>query len=237
MNFTVVQSEFEIVHRVFIPYNWVDIPLHPFHPQQVAEGDDRGFDPGLTGTYRVEQRAVLCPYRDLDASPVKDKEKRAGITRHFDESNVSNHSGALHSGLEPQQPSRIQKDSVPLNTGIASLGNVRAYLLASPVDHQTHLRMEGSAAEPIVMGAGLVAPIDWLFDIAIGVGNPAEPQVILSGEHDGFPAYEIYVYAGRDKSSPTTVLQWLPPIESGVLALAGNDPDTPVEERTKPIEQ
>ncbi|MGC6505959.1 MAG: hypothetical protein ACON39_05240 [Coraliomargaritaceae bacterium] len=237
VDFTVVQSEFEIVHRVFIPYNWVDIPLHPFHPQQVAEGDDRGFDPGLTGTYRVEQRAVLCPYRDLDASPVKDNEKRAGITRHFDESNVSNHSGALHSGLEPQQPSRIQKDSVPVNTGIASLGNVRAYLLASPVDHQTHLRMEGSAAEPIVMGAGLVAPIDWLFDIAIGVGNPAEPQVILSGEHDGFPAYEIYVYAGRDKSSPTTVLQWLPPIESGVLALAGNDPDTPVEERTKPIEQ
>ena len=53
---TVVQSEFEIVNRVFIPYNWVDIPWHPFHADDVAEGDDRDFDATLAGTYRVEQR-------------------------------------------------------------------------------------------------------------------------------------------------------------------------------------
>ena len=60
VNFTVVQAEFEIVHRVFIPYNWVDIP-HFRHTGEVAEGDNRNFDPSLGGSYRVEQRILVNP--------------------------------------------------------------------------------------------------------------------------------------------------------------------------------
>ena len=68
---TVVQSEFQIVNRVFIPYNWVDIPWHPFHTDDVAEGDHRDFDPILEGSYRVEQRVVVNPYKDLVANGIR----------------------------------------------------------------------------------------------------------------------------------------------------------------------
>ena len=103
---TIVQSEFDIVNRVFIPCNWVNVP-HPGHAIHVAEGDGRSYDPLLQGSYRVEQSVIICPFEDLSSSRYKSVLKNPGTTRHFYNSDVVNHTGATHSGLEPVQPSYI----------------------------------------------------------------------------------------------------------------------------------
>ena len=69
VHLTVVEAEFDVVHRVFIPYNWVDVP-HPAHLFHVAEGDDRSFDSTLSGTFRVEQRMLLIPFEELASNLV-----------------------------------------------------------------------------------------------------------------------------------------------------------------------
>jgi len=50
------------------------------------------------------------------------------------------------------------------------------------------------------------------------------PVFSLSGEHDGFPAYEIYI---NPEQVVTNVLQWSPDINDGVLELLFG-PDTPI---------
>ena len=191
---TVVQSEFDIVNRVFIPYNWVNVP-HPGHSIHVAEGDDRSYDPLLQGRYRVAHSVIICPFEDLSSSRYKSVLRNPGITRHFYNSDVVNHTGATHSGLEPVQPSYIIEGATVADGEEAqadvSLVTVRL-LSESTSSTQTFIELKGSAKEPIVAFA---APIDWRFNIGVNISDPINPKYAFSGIHDGFPAYEVYINA------------------------------------------
>jgi hypothetical protein len=82
----------------------------------------------------------------------------------------------------------------------------------------TTVRFHGGAAEPIVIGA---AEINWDFSITINIGDPVKPRYKVSGEQDGFPAYEIYIKTDDPPSAEkvTKAYQWKPPIERGVESL------------------
>ena len=221
---TVVQSEFDIVNRVFIPYNWVNVP-HPAHAIHVAEGDDRGYDPQLQGTFRVEQTVIICPYEDLSSNRYKSVQATPGITRHFYNSDVVNHTGATHSGLEPVQPSYIMPGATVADgeEAQADVSKVTVHLLPdSTSSNQTFVELRGSAKEPIVAFA---APIDWRFNIGININDPINPKYAFSGIHDGFPAYEVYINGRLENFPVTEVLQWSPTLDKGVLELLG-DADT-----------
>jgi hypothetical protein len=217
---TIVQSEFEIVNRVFIPYNWVDIPWHPFHTDDVAEGDDRDFDSTLEGTYRVEQRVVVNPYEDLSSNRIRSQSTTPGATNHFDEDDVVNFDeDALHSGLAAVQPSYIPEGATLDNSGFADITQVAITLLNDLTnDTQTFVELKGSASEPIVF---LAQPIDWQFNVGVEIDDPLNPTVAFSGMHDGFPAYEVYINANHPIFPVTEVLEWAPPIDKGVLELFG----------------
>lgn len=217
---TVIQSEFEIVHRVFIPYNWVDIPWHPFHADDVAEGDDRDFDPTLAGTYRVEQKVVINPYKDLVSNRIRSKSIIPGETKHFDEDDVVNFDeDAKHSDLTAVQPSYIPHGAIVHNSGFADITEVTITLLNYLTnDKQTIVELKGSASEPIVF---LAAPIDWQFNVGVEIDDPLNPTAVFSGLHDGFPAYEIYINANHPIFPVTEVLKWAPSIDKGVLELVG----------------
>ena len=62
-------------------------------------------------------------------------------------------------------------------------------------DIRTSVRFHGKAKEPIVRPA---PAIDWNFLLAIDISNPLRHRYFLSGKHDGFPAYEIYMKTVED---------------------------------------
>ena len=87
-------------------------------------------------------------------------------------------------------------------------------------DTRTFVRFHGSATNPLIR---IAAAIDWNFLLGIDIKNPLRPRYLLSGKHDGFPAYEIYmktVKDGRPKLKQiTTLYQWKPPVKRSVEAL------------------
>ncbi len=216
---TVVQTQFQIDLRVFIPYNWVNIPLHP----SVAGGDKRSYDPSLSGTYRVSQKAILNLYKEWVPeieNRMIDNGKSAGITYHYSTSDVTNfNSGAKHSEDTTVKPSYVNSGAIPSDSGIADLSGVEVTVLSSlSNDNRVTVEFEGEAAEPILPVA---APINWRFSVGISKTNPLNPSFSLEGAHDGFPAYEIYVNCKHPKFLHTEVLTWKPPLSADVWELVG----------------
>ena len=92
----------------------------------------------------------------------------------------------------------------------------------SIADHIAKVRIDGSAGEPIVFPA---EPIDYSFTVSIDSTDPLNPKFQLSGEQDGFPAYEVYVRT-KKQTNPnqgsedvTPMYQWKPAIGIGVEEL------------------
>ena len=224
---TVVQTDFVINVRVFIPYNWVNIP-HPAHGNEVAEGDKRGFDPTLKGTFRLAQREVINPYPDMTpfSGPfVEDGYKGAGVSSHYRNEDVINFDdGVAHSGLAAVQPSYIKQNAVATNAGVANTDKLQANIEAALSDDlKTFITFVGGAAEPIIFGA---AEIDYEITVGIIISDPLNPKFSISGDHDGFPSYEVYINANHKIFPVTKVLQWNPPIADGVTELMSNLDET-----------
>lgn len=222
---TVVQSEFVVDLRVFIPYAWVDIPLHPLYGDVVAEGDNRGFDPTLLGTFRLAHREVINPYPQF----VKNAEDRlvdpvyraAGMTKHYRNSDVVNYDSSVnHSGLVSGAPSVIAPGATPVATGYADVSDIAAEILTSASsDVVTFANFSGSGSEPLIYPA---ASIDWDIDVAINISDPLNPLFVVDGEHDDFPAYELYINANHPIFPVTEAFSSLPDPADGVLELMTN---------------
>ena len=217
---TVVEAEFEIINRVFIPYNWVNIPWHPFNLNEVAAGDDRDFSPALEGTYRVEQKVTVVPFKELSAERMLDYSKSPGLSIHYHEDDVFNfNDGAEHSENTTLQPSYIESDAEILNSGEAGVENVNANILEDvSSDELLVIELAGAATEPLVEGA---QAIDWIFNVGVEIEDVLAPNFIFSGLLDGFPAYEVYIFPKRENALVTEILNWSPNIEDGVLKLFG----------------
>ena len=238
---TVVQTQFQIDLRVFIPYNWVNIP-HLLHISQVAKGDSRTYDPDLNGTYRVAQRAIVNLYQEWVPeieNRMIDNWKSAGVSEHYWDWDVINwDTWAKHSQNTIVSPSYISSGAVLQNSGTADLSQVDSFIEGSgPTglsdNTKTFMKFEGSAAEPIIIGA---ATIDWRIYVGISKSDPLNPQYVMQGVHDGFPAYEIYINSAHQIFQPTNVLQWGPDPAVGVLELIGW-PDVTLATKTGLIQQ
>lgn len=221
---TVIQSEFVVDLRVFIPYNWVNIP-HLLYHDLVAEGDDRGFDPTLSGAFRLAHREVVNPYpqfvKNVENRLVDPTYKAAGMSKHFHESDVTNFdSSVAHSGLVGGPPSVIKPGAAPVDSGYADVSEIVGKIQTSiSSDVVTVANFKGSGSESIIIGA---ASIDWDIDVAIDISDPLNPLFAVDGEHDNFPAYELYINANHPVFPVTTAFSSLPNPSSGVLELITN---------------
>jgi hypothetical protein len=221
---TVVQTQFQIDLRIFIPYNWVDIPWHPNHIGQVAKGDTRSYDPQLNGSYRVAQSAILNLYKEWVPEVEQrliDSGKSAGNSAHYGFIYVNNYDPfAKHSDLAAVKPSFINPGSPSFGVGTSNLSRVDSEIIsASTNDEQCFVRFEGAAGEPIIL---LAADINWQFDVGISKQDPLNPTFYMLGSHDGFPAYEIYINSRHPVFPYTDILQWKPTLNVGVLELMDN---------------
>ena len=247
---TVVDAEFIAILRIFIPYDWVKIPYHPFHTDHVAKGDARDYAPDLSGTHRVMQTSVITPYPDLSPSGFKlvagapQNENFGGESRHYKWSTSLNDPAGftfstlpVHSGLQVNgRPGYLTPLALADNYTSSVQGDYLVAVAAAKTDDmffaqsarsktETTVRLFGAAKEELVF---LAADIDWEFHVTVNIANPIAPRFRLKGKQDGFPAYEIYMR--RVQNAPvadTTVLyQWKPPLSRDVMSLTpivGND--------------
>ncbi|NJM54903.1 MAG: hypothetical protein HC841_02335 [Verrucomicrobiae bacterium] len=88
---TVVQSEFPIILRAFIPYKWTQPDVSPTTYTIAAEGDNRGLilsdGPFSSAPFRVRQKIIITPYADLTAQTDIVDERvadTAPLSRHYD---------------------------------------------------------------------------------------------------------------------------------------------------------
>jgi hypothetical protein len=89
--------------------------------------------------------------------------------------------------------------------------------------------LDGGPGMPLSMAAQVFATLDWDFTITIDTSS-GMPEWTLTGKHDGFPAYELYIndteiYRYSPGPAPysffTQVRKLLPPLDVKVGNLSG----------------
>jgi hypothetical protein len=96
----------------------------------------------------------------------------------------------------------------------------------NPDSNEVTISFNGSAGEPIVIGAW---PIDYEIDITIDSTDPLAPTFKVVGWQDGFPAYEGYARPVDLDNGPagfTPLYQWKPELSATVLRLGATHNET-----------
>lgn len=254
---TVVDAEFIAILRIFIPYDWVKIPVFPQFAHVVAKGDNRDYAPDLSGTHRIKQTSIITPFPDLSPSAFKigqgtpENYNDIGETRHykwatslsapagFTAATLTNHAGNQVGGRPGYLTAAALADTEvgPIGgdylneKGFASTANM-LFTDVSRSTVESTVRLYGKAKEPLI---ALAASIDWDFYITVNIANPVAPTVKCKGKQDGFPAYEIYMRRAQNVpvGETTNVYRWKPPLARGVESLSDLLDEEPVNEPTK----
>lgn len=214
-------NEFEVRVSTFIPGNYVEgFGLHCGPPiqQLYFAGDNRTFSPRIL-SYRTLQIVTVIP--DAIADP--DGLKEGSLFNAAGESK-SYAADALADGkIDAADDDRVLLDCHLLeNRRAADTSDMRIDVTRINA-YQVSVHLHGNAANPLVVGAQILAPIDWDLTINIDTASPI-PLWTLSGTHDGFPAYEIYIngtpiYTYDPGPAPYTVRQvvrLLPPMDVAI---------------------
>ena len=223
---TVVQAEFPVILRAFIPYKWTQ-PLEEYEGWNLppfvnytiaAEGDKRGLllnDDDAP--FRVKQKIEITPFEDLHTQADISQNRlvvdnTAPLSRHFDKHVAVpiNERGGVHgynliSGISPR------------HSGEPSLSVLRYDFQARSSSRNVTYRLQVSAEDGAlpwyVSWATFATPnIDWKYDIKVDCTDPVKPKINAKGERDGFPAYEIL--AITSDGTIKEVYYWRPPVNA-----------------------
>jgi hypothetical protein len=209
----VKSRRFEVKFMTFIPSNYIrNDHLGLLHPQGfcsdgvdlwplVGGADNRGFNPhadSQTGydapKYRTRQRVTLEQVPDgnggtklqqVESIPFQ----RAGISRSFTfEALQHGVVGRIDkSDYDPLHDCYLRHDEHRGNTD-------KMNVIATPSQHSPNLwgvNFNGKSTNGLVT---LLAPaIDWQ-NLQVNINaSTAKPEVLINGQHDQFPAYEVYI--------------------------------------------
>lgn len=182
---------FEISLSSFIPHdNVVGGPFDRCIPgrQLYFAGDDRGFSATAT-SFRTRHVVTVVPEvsGDADGDGIADGTTPlplVGETRSY------TIEALLDNGrIGPEDDDGVLGDCFLLHgSGTASTGNMRV-LVTRTGDHSVRARIFGGASNPLSFAA---PAIDWDVTVTIDTST-GTPQWTLTGAHDGFPAFELYV--------------------------------------------
>jgi len=201
---TVVQSEFPVVIRAFIPYLWSE----PEQPASfldailgilytaIAEGDDRKALTKIDSdqiSYRSRQRVILTPYKDLHGSFDRSADREETVadlsTHHVKQLSVPlldlfNKHGDSWESNGPVVHEEGQPIFVSSN-----------YQKNTYVDKIVSLNIIGSSedgAMPWYIPSAVTPNIDWDIEVSLDAhADPLNPRLAAMGSRDKFPAYEI----------------------------------------------
>lgn len=190
-------------------------------------GDNRDFH-SAAPTYRLRQLVTVITDANVDANGIKDgsvrnlaREAKAfaedamadGIIDTADEDGISDDCRLFHRAHLAETD---LMDVTVTRTGLKSL----------------EIHFSGTLDSPMVGPAQVLGAIDW--DFTLTLDDTVEPGAwTLSGAHDGFPAYEIYINGEQiyrhDPGPPPydfakNVRKLLPPLDVEVTRISGELP-------------
>ena len=216
---TIVQSEFLIQVKAFIPYAWTEAEnLGPANPMfgAVAKGDlhpGHGFRPATPGfinaystdkdkttdpphewfrnaPFRVCQTIILTPYEELH--PTADiSGKRILMTAPLSETYVK------FTGVDPSEMGLLNGYLALLPAGFLNSGkpppNADEYDNVSRGGRIVELTIDGGGKDGAIP-ATLAPDVHWRLSLKVSCeADPLSPEIEFGGEHDSYPAYEIIV--------------------------------------------
>jgi hypothetical protein len=219
---TVVQAEFPVNYSVFIPYQWVDIPIHPDNvlDDKIARGDDREFSENYLSSARVRHRFVITPYKQIDSSILRNGSEEKGTSGSI---NYRKSTSVPYPALPYTILNRLlvnpQITEGPQN---ADLQYVKAAISSQSNMTTAIISLNCRADEPIVNPS---AAIDWDITISVTIDDPINPKYKIYGVQDGFPAYEFYIESSSQQTKIPMYL-FFPPSDATVLSLLPTASDT-----------
>lgn len=195
---------------IFIPQN--NLPNPADGGTTIFEGDNRTFNKNAT-SFRCRQKVTVVPVESLNASGLKPGsiENLVGTTRKYDPATSLDSQGNLTAAARADM---VQGPPMMLEYGVASNADMHVSVTRSGA-RRLRVMLQGSAANPLVFSA---PAIDWNIIIDIDATDRGRPKYTVTGSHDGFPAYELYlfdqrIYAYDPVAAGETPLALFPPMD------------------------
>lgn len=190
-------------------------------------GDNRGFDPDAEN-FRLRQRVTLIPDEMDDPDGVHEDgvSNEAGEVSAFAEDAMAD--GVIGDGDEDG----ISDDCILFHKAHRAETDLMDVTVTRTGPKSLQARFKGTLDSPLVGPAEVLGAIDWDFTLTLDITT--EPGIwTLSGAHDGFPAYEIYVNGAplyrHDPGTPPyefakDTRKLLPPLDIGIAEISGELP-------------
>jgi hypothetical protein len=195
VSFTVEAEEFKISFSAFIPGDHVTGPptekcfsfdLPPVR-QLFFKGDNRNFS-ATAASFRTRQLVTVIANEAEDADGLKE-----GTIQNLVGESRSYASDALDDGKIDANDEDDIKDDCTLFHDSATAGPDSMVVQIDRVNADTvQVDLDGGPGMPLSTAAQVFGTLDWDFTITIDTSS-GMPEWTLTGEHDGFPAYELYI--------------------------------------------
>jgi hypothetical protein len=190
-------------------------------------GDDRDFHPAAP-SYRLRQLVTVIADEELDVDGLQDGsiQNLAGEVRAYAED-------AMADGvIDEADEDGVAGDCRLFHRAHLTETDLMDVTVNRTGPHAVEIRFAGTLDSPLVGLAQVLGAIDW--DFTLTLDDSVEPGVwTLSGAHDGFPAYEIYVNGAtvyhHDPGAPpydfaNHIRKLLPPLDVEVMEISGDLP-------------
>lgn len=193
--YTVGGEQFRINFSAFIPANNVaggptEFCLKPsLFPRRELyyKGDERWHDP-LSEKFRVRELLTVITDSSEDSDGLKDGSKQLLVSQ-----SRSYASDAVEDGvLSASDEDGISRDCVLFHDAATAPPDNMSVTVRRSGPKAVKIEMKGGPPNPLSTLAKLLGTLDWHFFITID-STSGTPVWTLSGAHDGFPAYEIYI--------------------------------------------
>lgn len=184
------EEQYEVELTSFIRAPWIEGPPVPrcrFEDERprplIFDGDGRGFQAGAA-SYRTRQTATLVTDEDVDADGLVSHENLVGETLAFAQD-------ALADGrIDESDEDGILLDCHLLHDRDTASNADMSVQSLGPVSNGTvRIRLSGGPGNPLVRFS---CDIDWNLSLTLTDDGTATSYQLV-GNHDGFPAYEVYV--------------------------------------------
>ena len=198
---TVVQAEFLVQIKAFIPYAWTEaedsIMANLVMAGKVAKGDKRSFAKLYSDTvtnysaapFRLMQKVLLTPYPQLhqsaDIATERDAQAALLSSHYIKATSIDPSEINLHYGS-------IDPVGTPYKSKEAKL-QVQEYsnITRTPGKSSIEAEAQGEDGAMPWWTLGFAHNIDWKIKIGVSVLDPFNPVISASGKHDRYPSYEI----------------------------------------------
>ncbi len=190
-------------------------------------GDDRAFE-ALAPTFRLRQLVTAIPDATLDPDGIEDGsvQNLAGEMRAYA-------ADAMVDGtIDSADDDGIANDCKLFHQAHLAETDLMDVTVTRTGPKILQIRFSGTLDSPMVGPAQVLGAIDW--DFTLTLDTSTEPGVwALSGAHDGFPAYEIYINGAAvyqyDPGAPPyefakDMRKLLPPLDVAVTTVSGDLP-------------